>query len=119
MNTILFIIIMLIILACVYYNYKREIAKFGNKTSKWTLTYFHRPTCPYCVEFKDDWKQVQKQAKYLGIEVKEVDTSNIQTKKGVPRLSLSHLDENNLLEVDFQHIRSIPRIVQWMRETTV
>lgn len=41
-----------------------------------TVTYFGRPTCPFCVEFNPIFEKLEADFKYTGIEFVRVDTSN-------------------------------------------
>ena len=73
---------------------------FGNK-EQWALTYYYKPHCPYCVEFTEDWEKVSKNAKKMGISVREIDTTNLRLGKGVPRLVLTYFNGKHKMEVEF------------------
>ena len=55
MNSLVLILIICTIIIWAYFNCQPQINQFLNRNANWTLTYYYSPTCPYCVQFTEDW----------------------------------------------------------------
>jgi glutaredoxin len=64
MQAILFILTILVVLYL-----------FSGNSKKETVIWFHRPSCPHCVNMQGEWNKFVKQAnsELRGIEVKDVN----------------------------------------------